>query len=161
MPFTLHCTQKLLDKIKPSIIEIEGQSTTTLGAWYATLITGRPQLVLLVNEKTLLPVLMLMAPAKTLALRFPIQLAQVLLELGVTQAVIYAELVQMRHMSVAKTKNRSVVGIMSEYSYMADVFNDGQNLVELSLRLAEVPCSPLYKTTNTPANAMRELLHPH
>jgi hypothetical protein len=38
-------------------------STMALGDWYATALSWRPQVALFVNEATLLPVLMPMAPA--------------------------------------------------------------------------------------------------
>jgi hypothetical protein len=75
--FNLHCTKKLLDRIKPDVrVAVDG--TTTLGDWYATALFWKPQLALLVNERTLLPVVMPLAPATTLAQSFPVALAQVL-----------------------------------------------------------------------------------
>lgn len=35
--FHLHCTNKLLDRIKPAIVA-SGQSHTALGSWYATVL---------------------------------------------------------------------------------------------------------------------------
>ncbi len=75
--FHLHCTKKLLDRIKPEIVG-PGQSDTALGNWYATVLFCKPQVALLVSDQTLLPVLMPLAPAATLARRFPAQLALVL-----------------------------------------------------------------------------------
>lgn len=60
--FHLHSTKKLLDRIKPEIC-IAGESDTALGNWYATALFWKPQVALLVSEKTLLPVLMPLAPA--------------------------------------------------------------------------------------------------
>ena len=68
--FHLHCTKKLLDRIKPEIAQ-PGQSDTNLGSWYATILFWKPQVALLVSERTLLPVLMPLVPAATLARRFP------------------------------------------------------------------------------------------
>ena len=82
--YTLHCTKKLLERIKPATIEAGGAlGTTSLGNWYATALFWKPQVALLVNEKTLLPVLMPLAPATDLATRFPEQLASVLAAHGV------------------------------------------------------------------------------
>ena len=70
--FNLHCTKKLLDRIKPDVhVAVDG--TTILGDWYATALFWKPQLALLVNERTLLPVVMPLAPATTLAQRFPMR----------------------------------------------------------------------------------------
>jgi hypothetical protein len=52
----LHCTKKLLDRLKPEVIA-GGTSTTGLGNWYATALLWKPQIALFVNERTLLPVL--------------------------------------------------------------------------------------------------------
>ena len=48
---------------------------------------------------------------------------------------------------LSTTKNRSVVGIMNEFTHLGDVYRssgDAGDLVTLSLRLAGTPCSPLY-----------------
>ena len=54
---TLHCTQKLLARIKRPVAPTPPAPTTTLGNWYATALLWKPQVALLVNERTLLPVL--------------------------------------------------------------------------------------------------------
>ena len=61
--YSLHCTKKLLDRIKPPIVAPVAAPTTALGNWYATALFWKPQLALLVNQRTLLPVLMPLAPA--------------------------------------------------------------------------------------------------
>ena len=63
--FHLHCTKKLLDRIKPEIAAA-GQSDTALGSWYATALFWKPQVALLVSERTLLPVLMPLAQRRRL-----------------------------------------------------------------------------------------------
>jgi hypothetical protein len=62
--YCLHCTKKLLDRIKPSIAASLPPPTTALGNWYATALFWKPQLALLVNERTLLPVLMPLRPLR-------------------------------------------------------------------------------------------------
>ena len=62
----MRATRKLLDRISPPTLRDGEQSTTRLGVWYATALSWRPQVALLVNEPTLLPVLMPLAPAATL-----------------------------------------------------------------------------------------------
>ena len=68
--FYLHCTKKLLDRIGPEISPV-GQSETSLGNWYATALFWKPPVAILVSERTLLPVLMPLAPAATLARPHP------------------------------------------------------------------------------------------
>jgi hypothetical protein len=79
--FTVHATRTLLRRIG----RIDGadsapaqRSTSALGDWYATALTRRPQVALFVNETTLLPVLLPLAPAATVTSRFPAALAQTL-----------------------------------------------------------------------------------
>ncbi|NBW46191.1 MAG: hypothetical protein EBR45_11645 [Betaproteobacteria bacterium] len=60
--FTLYCTKKLLDRIgRP--VTVPEPASTHLGNWYATALLWKPQMALMVNERTLLPVLLPLAPA--------------------------------------------------------------------------------------------------
>lgn len=158
--FNLHCTKKLLDRMKPAI-EPPGPSTTALGNWYATAWFWRPQLALLVNEKTLLPVVMPLAPVASLAQRFPDALAQVLRALDVDPGFVEAELAQMNAVTCCKTVNRSVVGMLNQFSYLAEGYRDHFGLVDplaMSLKLAGTPCSPLYKEAICPDLAVLALV---
>jgi hypothetical protein len=74
----VRATRKLLDRLGGPTLRTGEDSTTLLGQWYATVLPWRPQAVLLVNEATLLPVLMPLAPAATLLARIPPQVAAVL-----------------------------------------------------------------------------------
>ena len=163
--FHLHCTKKLLDRINPDIAE-PGQGETALGNWYATVMFWKPQVALLVSERTLLPVLMPLAPAATLARRFPAQLALVLKEHGVPSEFIAQEVWRMDQVQYSKTANRSVVGIINEFVKQAEFWlaayayekGDDDDLLAISAKLAETPCSPLYKGPVSPDKALHELL---
>ena len=164
--FYLHCTKKLLDRIKPEI-SAPGQSDTVLGNWYATALFWKPQIVMLVTERTLLPVLMPLAPAATLARRFPAQLALVLKAHGITADFIAHEVWRMNSVNYAKTANRSVVGILNEFLRQAEFWlaaygyekGDDNGLLAISAKLAETPCSPLYKGPVSPERALHELVN--
>jgi hypothetical protein len=159
--FSLHCTKKLLDRVKAEISTVPLTSTTVLGSWYATVLLWKPQVALLVNENTLLPVLMPLAPCRDLAERFPEQLVNVLAAHGVPQQFIDHELAQMNEVMYAKTSNRSVVGIMNQFTYLAEGYREylyTQDLLALSLRLSETPCSPLYKSAVSPDRELKRLL---
>jgi hypothetical protein len=164
MPFPmyqLNCTKKLLDRIKSSVIAPAGTSSTFLGNWYATVLFWKPQIALLVNERTLLPVLLPLAPAADLAARFPQQLERVLTAHGIEQSFIDRELAQMREVQYTKTFNRSVVGIMNQFSYLAEGYRDyleTDDLLELSRKLSETPCSPLYKSAVSPDRELKRLV---
>ena len=158
--FTLHCTKKLLDRIQPQIAA-PSNANTRLGNWYATALFWKPQMALLVNERTLLPVMMPLAPAATLAKRFPAALKEVLQGLGLPPEFTQAEIENMDEVVYAKTANRSVVGMMNEFSFLAEAFRDRGGLVDplaLSLKLAAVPCGSLSKGAGFPDRAVRELV---
>jgi hypothetical protein len=159
--FSLHCTKKLLDRIKPEL-EAPRAGTTRLGNWYATALFWKPQMALVVNERTLLPVLLPLAPAATLAQRFPIALREVLRALDMPAEFIASEISGMGEVVYAKTANRSVLGVMNEFVYLAEGYRDQDGSVDpvvLSLRLAGTPCGPLYKGAVFPDKALRELVH--
>jgi hypothetical protein len=158
--FTLYCTKKLLDRIKPTV-QSPGVSTTRLGAWYATALFWKPQMALLVNERTLLPVLVPLAPAATLVQRMPVALKEVLRSLGVPADFIESEISGMAEVVYAKTANRSVVGVMNEFAFLAEGYRDLEEAVDplaLSLKLAGTPCGPLYKGAVFPDKAVMELV---
>ncbi|KAG8149390.1 DUF6933 domain-containing protein [Burkholderia catarinensis] len=155
----LYCTQKLLKRLNPDVIEV-GSSTAKLGNWYATVLAWKPQVAMLVNAQTLLPVLMPLAPAANLAIRFPEALVDILTAHGVQRPFIDSEVREMHVVKYAKTQNRSVVGIMTEFAHLAEAYraqDKSNELIELSLKLARTPCSPLYKGPVFPERALKEL----
>ena len=158
--FTLHCTQKLLDRMGHPV-GTPIPASTRLGNWYATALFWKPQMALLVNERTLLPVMMSLAPAATLAQRFPRALKEILQALNFPVEFIDAEIGGMNEVVYAKTTNRSVVGMMNEFTFLAEAFRDRGGLLDplaLSLKLAAVPCGPLRKGAGSPDRAVRELV---
>lgn len=158
--FTLHCTQKLRERIKADLAPPE-PSDTLLGNWYATALFWKSQVALLVSERTILPVLMPLAPATTLARRFPAQLALVLKAHGIGADPIAKEIWRKGEVAYAKTANRSLVGMLNEFSFLADCWRPrfGEDLVALSLKLAENPCGPLRKGPVSPDRALWEVMN--
>ena len=157
----VRATQKLLDRIGPPNLGEGEQSTTLTGQWYATALFWKPHVALFVSEPALLPVLMPLAPAATLLARFPQQLAAVLTAHATPQAVIDEELRQMRDHRLAKTANRSVVGIMNEFTFLASSYRadtPAPDLLALAIRLASTPCSPLYSRHVSPDRELAALL---
>jgi hypothetical protein len=153
MSYVIHCTKKLLDRIKPSVTISDDASSSVLRNWYATALFWKPQLALFVHEETFLPVLMPLAPAGNLAERFPAHLAAVLKALDVDAGFIVAQVAAMGQVQCIKTSNRSVLGIMNQFSYLAEDYREyleTDDLLELSLKLANTPCSPLYKRETFP-----------
>jgi hypothetical protein len=67
----------------------------------------------------------------------------VLRGLGLDQYKIASELAAMGPCTVTGTNDRRVPGSMNDFVRMLDAYLDGRPLVEVSLHLAEAPCSPL------------------
>ena len=140
-------TRKFLDRVGAPR-EPNTASTTMLGDWFATVMFWRPQAAVFVNETTLLPVFMPLAPAATVLERFPDTLAGILRANGIADRIIAHEIAETAEQHLAKTNNRSVVGVMNEFVHLADwrrdQITDPDDLSWLSLTLAQTPCSPLY-----------------
>ena len=154
--FTVHATKKLLDRLKVRPDPAPPESSTQLGNWYATALFWKPQVVLFVNEPTLLPVLVPLAPISRVLERLPAAVAEMLNEFDIPKAIIDTELAAMTEHVVTKTANRSVVGMLNEFSFLGERFFDpGTDLHSLSIRLANTPCGPLYKSTSYPNSEVR------
>jgi len=158
---TVRATRKLLDRLGPATTDLE-QATTVLGEWYGTALPWRPrQVALMMSDRTLLPVLLPLAPAATLVARFPTHLAAVLTAHGVPAQFIDDELAQVQHWQVAPTNNRSRVGSLNEFASLANHVRDdypGPDLLGLSMWLSTVPCSPLYKRHISPDRELAALI---
>jgi hypothetical protein len=162
--FVLRATKKLLDRVKPPVIDPTPVSDGVMSNWYATALFWRPQLALFVHQETLLPVLVPLAPASSLAERFPAHLATVLKALDVDAGFIDAQVAAMSKVQYAKTSNRSVLGIMNQFSFLAEGYRDyseTNDLLELSLKLANTPCSPLYKRETFPDKELHRWIKEH
>lgn len=147
----VHGTRKFLDRVRGPYADLGAGSSTALGSWYATVLFWRPQVALFVNEETLLPLIVPLAPASTLLGRFATSLATLLEAHGVANSFVSNEMAQIDEVRLAKTSNRSVLGSMNDFAFLADAHHDHlPDLIALSVRLAETPCSPLYKRHVTP-----------
>ncbi len=65
--YTIHATKKLLERVKQPVEAPVAKPSTLLGSWYATVLFWKPQVALLVNERTLVPVLLPLGPAGRIA----------------------------------------------------------------------------------------------
>ncbi|MEA2024533.1 MAG: hypothetical protein U9N79_09625 [Actinomycetota bacterium] len=157
--FGIHATKKLLDRVNRPVLPAVSEPATILGNWYANALFWKPQVALLVNERALLPVLMPLAPANTLSDRFPEALERVLKALGVSPAFIEAEVAAMADARYAKTANRSVIGIMNEFKYLAEVYRSHRGLDDLvAVELSRTPCGPLYTRQVSPDRELDALV---
>jgi hypothetical protein len=139
-------TKKLRNRLKKvAAARPDDVSTTELGDWFATALFWRPQVALLVNQRTFIPVFVELAPAATLLERVPAAIEAVLRHHGVDEGFLMAERGAMQEVRAGSTNDRSVVGVMNELSFQGERrFDEGMtDLVELSLDLARMPVRPL------------------
>lgn len=159
--FAIHATKKLLDRVKQPVSSAV-ESTAVLGNWYATALFWKPQVALLVNEATLLPVFVPLAPAGQLAERFPDELRSILDAHGLDPRFVDEEISAMGEGHFVKTASRSVVGVMNEFAFLGRVHRDQHgakvDLIALSLWLAQTPTSPLYQRHVSPDRELRALV---
>lgn len=158
--FYLHCSKQLLVRVSSGLSEPAGTGGNILGNWYAKVIFSKPQVALFVNERTLLPVLMPLAPASSLVERFPQYLFKVLLSQGVNESFMQQELNHLDEVVYCKSTNRSIIGIQNMFTHLLEGYQSihyANDWYELSMMMADTPCGPLYKSTITPGNALREL----
>lgn len=147
--FTLRCTKKLLGRFGASRAagSAAGNAppTTRLGDWHGNALYRTDlELVLLVNDRSLLPVLVSARPGALIVSTFVETLGTVLARLGVERERISAELAEMAEVRIAPTASRQILGTMTDFDRMLDSYiKPGTTLVDLALRLAEAPCSPI------------------
>jgi hypothetical protein len=153
-------TKKFLDRAgRPVTGEVT--SSGLLGDWYVNVWFWRPQVAVFVNERTLLPVLVPLAPAATAVARLPGSFAEMARHIGVNATALAAELSMMSEFVLAKTASRSVLGTMNEFSHLADNYrwlHDVIELIDLSLWLAQVVCGPLRGGEGSPDRELRAVL---
>lgn len=144
--FTLRGTKKLLTRLRVKPDVRAPPSTTRLGDWYAdTLNLGGERLMLCVSELTLLPVVVPSLGAD-LHVKLARGLRSTLEALGAPAATIEAELKQMLEVTIAKTASRVVLGSMNDFQFMVRHIRAQRptaSLLELGLKLADTPCSPI------------------
>jgi hypothetical protein len=156
--YSIYATKKLLDRMQEPIIDSIPDATNSLGNWFAKPLFWRPQVALFVNEETFLTVFASLAPASTLAIRFPEDLAMTLRSHGVPESFIEEELLAMDEFVVSRTNNRRVVGIMNELATMATgirAHHPELTPMHLAMELARVPCGLSGGDYRIPEEALR------
>lgn len=159
--YSIYATKKLLDRIQEPTIGCVPEATTKLGNWFARPLFWRAQYALFINEETFLPVFALLAPASSLANRFPDDLATTLRTYGVLESFIENELLAMDDVAVSKTSNRRLVGILNELAIMAARMRANHpdlNPLRLALELAQVPLGLSGGEYRVPEEALRTLV---
>lgn len=133
-------TKKLRDRVKGPLVLDGEESTTVLGDWFANALFWRPQVALLVNSRTLLPVFMELAPAATLPARAPAAIEAVLRRHGVDETFLAAERNAMSEVRIGPTNDRRVVGVMNEFAFHGEWLWKGglRDLDALSHRMSSL-----------------------
>lgn len=155
-------TKKLRDRLKGAAAGDGDTSTTALGDWFATALFWRPQVALLVNSRTLLPVFMELAPAATLLDRVPEAIGSVLRRHGVGDGFLASEREAMNEVRIAPTNDRSTVGVMNEFAFQGEyIWKEGpQDLEALSLRMSRLILGPLAHRSGSPDRELAAVLGP-
>lgn len=112
--------------------------------------SGGRGVALFVNELTLLPILMPFAPAASTLERFTLAAAEVLHAHGVHSSFVEREVAEMIDWRLTPTQNRSVLGVMNEFAYLADAYRDRAHELDLDLvQLSHV--SPRHRAARSTA----------
>ncbi len=144
--FVLRCTQKLLKRVGAPNAG-DAVSATRLGDWFANLVVvDRRPYVLLVSERSRLPVVVPARRVKQLGEHLPSILEEVLKTLGLPASAIRREVEEMRDNVVAPTNSRSVLGTLNEFAFMLqDRLREepDADLVAVAAWLSETPITAL------------------
>jgi len=122
------------------------RSDTALGDWYVNrLVVDRRPLLLLVSSASLLAVLLPARNVRELPARIADAVGQRLGRLGVPRRLIEAELQAMAPVRLAKTEDRSVLGVMVDFGKMLPHalpldFSDHAGLMGAEEYLWDNPC---------------------
>src|SRR5690606_9147976 len=100
------------------------ESTTRLGDWYGNILRlGRRQYLLFISERSRLPVVLPIGEAKRLTTVFPDAVCQVLADVGIPAVDIADERSRMSEIAFGRTRNRSILGTMNDFAFMAQHVN--------------------------------------
>jgi hypothetical protein len=144
----LRCTRKLLERLKRSEASAGVASTTRLGDWYGNILRiGRRQHLLFISERSRLPVVIPIREAKRLEMIFPDAVCAVLAAVGIADECIADERSRMAEIAFGPTMNRSLLGTLNDYAFMAQQGNanraEPESPEELMRFLAQTPILPL------------------
>jgi hypothetical protein len=158
--YAIKATKKLLDRMQ-ELMDVPVAPSTKLGNWFAKPLFWRPQYALFVSETIYVPVIVPLAPASRLAVRFPDELALTLRAHGVPDAFIERELLEMDDVIVTKTDSRQVVGVMNEFARMAARVHElhaDVSALQIAVELAGVPVGISGAAHLFPVDALHNLV---
>ncbi len=163
---TLKCTRKLLSLVGGVTTEEPPPPTSALGDWYANVVpTVAGELIIFANEETLLSVALPIGMLDRLVPLFVARVYNLLMTIGVPEAVAARECAKMREVEFAKTSSRSVLGSLNQIAYYYQVVaardprRGPPSLSEAERQLSEYLHGPLDYVH--PAEVAREQLARH
>ena len=143
---TVRCTAKLLKRLGLGNPGEPPAPDNALGEWYADrVVTRTGPYLLLLRERSRLPVLLSARDLHSFERRFLQTLPEVLRDIGVPAHQIDREITLMQPLYYGKTANRSVLGTLNDFGFLAKYWlSPGDlSLYDVNLRLARAPCQPL------------------
>lgn len=160
---TLRLTHKLQKLLDIDLTEQLKPTTSKLGDWYANLVpTCAGDLIVFVNEKTLLSVAIPIWETDNLLLLFRLRIENLLRMIGIQSKAIDHELHHYSDIQFGKTRSRSVLGSMNDFAFQYQVIAEqAKNKADLSLsnaeyELSQMPCKPI--DHRAPSDLVKELL---
>jgi hypothetical protein len=141
----LRRTQKLASQL-PASSDTTVTSDTALGDWYVNrLVVDRKPLLVMASSRSLISILIPAKDIRSLPARLPSLVAQRLRRLRIPERLITAEVAAMSPVGVAKTADRSVMGILVDFAMMIPYHLERDAWDETALpfveaKLAKNPC---------------------
>jgi hypothetical protein len=119
-----------------------------LGDWYANVLNiGPHRLVMSTSERTLLTVIVPIRDSARLRERIRERAHEILLQFQIPPSLVADEVRGMDRMAIGKATNRSILGSMNEFAFLAKHYfareREGTDLAQLQLYLARTPCGAL------------------
>ena len=155
----LRCTAKLLKRLGIGNPGDPPPPENVLGDWYANIFFTRVgHFVLLLSERSRLPVLLSARDLPSLPTRFIQTLTDLLSDLDVPKHQIDREVAAMQPLYFGKTANRSVLGTLNDDVFLAMEWlaSGDLSVYDVTRRLARAPCLPL--ESKFPDKETRKLL---
>ena len=144
----LRCTQKLLVRLKQVGDLPPVEPTTRLGDWYGNVLRiGRRQHLLFISERSRLQVVLPITESKRLATVSPDAVCERLAIVGIAATDIADERVRMLDSAFGRTRNRSLLGTLNDFAFMAQSVDarrtEPKSPEELMRFLSQTPILPL------------------
>lgn len=138
----LRCGRTLLRRIKTPI-DYDSPSDGKLGDWHARAIFVKPKhLVLCTNERSLLSVVIPLAPVSDLLQRFRLAAINRIRQIPVSSEILDKECSALDDIRFGKTSNRSVISTMNQMIFDLEAFlpdPQSNDLEQLAMTLCDRP----------------------